>query len=591
MPPVNRPAATRHANGTPSPRHQPGNAHQHQAGGNHEIAAQHEHPGPLERRQPGGGQLLQRRHGPPGAVQHADPAPRDAAVRATFDAPQRQRPHGRDQRPAREYGHDLHHADAGEQHRGRQDHRQHHQHRHHRAREEVGQAGVGPRTEHGLVVAQQQQEHRGTRQQHTRQRLHRAGQQPQRHARRQHQPGRQQREAEVDGVEALGLGRLAMQRVAHRQHVADGIRGRQRHRARADDAGIQQRDREQDAGPAARLPLQPDGGAQRIGVPAELGRAMEGLRAEGHHGHRARHRQHDAEPQVGALIADEARRDALVDHVALLEKQLPRRHRRPDDRDDQQHHLRQRRTGGQRRHEEVARHLLERRMRHRQHRDQRKAAHHQRQREPLEAAEVARGGGQQHQRSRHAHAPLARNPEIRQREADADELCHQRQRVHQEQVDHGEAAPEPAEAREDQPRMADPRDGAQPQHHLLVHIQHRDQQQQRPQQRGAVVLPGLGVRAEGAGVVVAHHHDEAWAQDGEQRAQTGTPSSARADVMPGDGAERAANIADVRIVQHSTTWWCIDARNDLGHIDLLKKGAEKTAYHQYVRDIRTAAFA
>jgi hypothetical protein len=37
--------------------------------------------------------------------------------------------------------------------------------------------------------------------------------------------------------------------------------------------------------------------------------------------------QRDAEPQVEALVFDEARGDALVDDVALLEEQLPGRHR------------------------------------------------------------------------------------------------------------------------------------------------------------------------------------------------------------------------------------------------------------------------
>ena len=40
-----------------------------------------------------------------------------------------------------------------------------------------------------------------------------------------------------------------------------------------------------------------------------------------------------------AARSDEARRDALVDDVALLEEQLPGRDRRADDGDDEQHHL------------------------------------------------------------------------------------------------------------------------------------------------------------------------------------------------------------------------------------------------------------
>ena len=58
---------------------------------------------------------------------------------------------------------------------------------------------------------------------------------------------------------------------------------------------------------------------------------------EGHHRHRADDHHDDADPQVGPLVADEARRDALVDDVALLEEQLPRRDGGADDADDQQH--------------------------------------------------------------------------------------------------------------------------------------------------------------------------------------------------------------------------------------------------------------
>ena len=45
------------------------------------------------------------------------------------------------------------------------------------------QRAVHPRAEHGLVVAQQQQEHRGARQQHAGERLHRVGQQAERRCR------------------------------------------------------------------------------------------------------------------------------------------------------------------------------------------------------------------------------------------------------------------------------------------------------------------------------------------------------------------------------------------------------------------------
>jgi hypothetical protein len=75
-------------------------------------------------------------------------------------------------------------------------------------------------------------------------------------------------------------------------------------------------------------------------------------------------------------------------------------------------------------------------------------------------------------------------------------------------VDDAECAPELAEALEDQPRVPDASHCTQSHNHLLVHVKHRDQQHQRPQQGRAVILPGLGVGPEGTGIVVAHHDDQ-----------------------------------------------------------------------------------
>jgi len=143
-----------------------------------------------------------------------------------------------------------------------------------------------------------------------------------------------------------------------------------------------------------------------------------------------------------------------------------------------------------------------------------------------------------------------RQPQIGQTEADPDELGDDGQRVEQEQVDHRECAPEPAETFQDQPGVPDPGDRAQPHDHLLVDIQHRDQQQQGPQQGGAVVLPGLGVGGERAGVVVADHHDQPRADDRDQRLQLRREPPPRAGVLRGDGAQRAADVPDMGLVEH-----------------------------------------
>ena len=81
-----------------------------------------------------------------------------------------------------------------------------------------------------------------------------------------------------------------------------------------------------------------------------------------------------------------------------------------------------------------------------------------------------------------------RDAEVAEREADADELGDDRQEVQEEQVADREPAPEAPEALVDQARVADAGDGAEAHDHLLVDDQHRDQQQQHPQQAGAVVL-------------------------------------------------------------------------------------------------------
>ena len=64
--------------------------------------------------------------------------------------------------------------------------------------------------------------------------------------------------------------------------------------------------------------------------------------------------------------------------------------------------------------------------------------------------------------------------------------------------------------------MPHSRNCAEAQHHFLVDVQDRHQEQQRPQEVSPVVLAGLGIGAKGAGVVVPHHDDEAWPHDRQQ---------------------------------------------------------------------------
>ena len=101
-------------------------------------------------------------------------------------------------------------------------------------------------------------------------------------------------------------------------------------------------------------------------------------------------------------------------------------------------------------------------------RQEQQAAEHEDHREPLEAAEVAGARRRDDQAGRDDDAPTLLQAEIVERQADADELGDDRQRVEQEEVDDAEGAPELAEPLEDQPCVADAGDRAEAQHHLLV---------------------------------------------------------------------------------------------------------------------------
>ena len=98
--------------------------------------------------------------------------------------------------------------------------------------------------------------------------------------------------------------------------------------------------------------------------------------------------------------------------------------------------------------------------------------------------------------------------------------------------------------------MADPGHRTEAQDHLLVHVQDRDQQQQGPQQRRAVVLARLRIGTEGAGVVIADHDDQARAQNREEQAPVTAPAGGP-DLIGLPRTQGAANIAHVRRIQRS----------------------------------------
>jgi hypothetical protein len=183
-------------------------------------------------------------------------------------------------------------------------------------------------------------------------------------------------------------------------------------------------------------------------------------------------------------------------------------------------------------------------------RHQKEAAEDEHHREALETAEIAGARGGHDQNGGERHAGFLGDAEIIERQGDADELGDDGQRIEEKKIDDAEGAPELAEAFEDEAGMADPRDRAETQDHLLVHIKNGNQEKQRPQERGAIILPGLGIGAEGAGVIVADHDDETWAENGEKSLEPVLPAFPRTVVVLPDGAEGAVDVAGLGFVEN-----------------------------------------
>ena len=301
------------------------------------------------------------------------------------------------------------------------------------------------------------------------------------------------------------------------EHVAQSIGGGQPHSRRADDRGIDQRDREQNAGGFADIFFQPSCDAAGIREVAELGMAGERCRRKGDDCDRSDQDDEDANPQIDALIIHEARRDTLVDQIGLLKKKLPRRDRGSHHTDDQQHDLRQVRSGGYAGDQETSANLAKRRMDHDKDRDQQQRADDKGHADPLEAPEGAGTGSSNHDRGSDQHPGDLWKPKIIESQADADELGDDRQRIEDEQIDDAERAPEFAEPFKDQAGVTDAGDDSKAEDHLLVDVEDRHQQQQHPKKAGAVILSCLRIGAKSTGIVVAGHHDEARANDREQR--------------------------------------------------------------------------
>ena len=208
-------------------------------------------------------------------------------------------------------------------------------------------------------------------------------------------------------------------------------------------------------------------------------------------------------------------------------------------------------------------------------RQEQEAAEHEEHREALEPAEIAGGRRRDDEAGRDDDARGLVEAEIVERQADPDEFGDDRQRVEQKEVDDAESAPEPAEPLEDQPRVADAGDRAEPQDHLLIDIEHGDEQRERPQQGEAVGLAGLPVGGERARVVVAGHHDQAGPENCKQRREAALPGVARARHRPGvwcrrrrgcgrHELRRARRPGPARRSEHSSSWVRSFRRRRLG---------------------------
>ena len=207
------------------------------------------------------------------------------------------------------------------------------------------------------------------------------------------------------------------------------------------------------------------------------------------------------------------------------------------------------RQGG---HDRVPHDLAHRRMDQQEEGDDEQRTHDQHQAEPLEAPEAPRAHGGNDGASGKDHGRQLGEAQIADRQGDPDELGHDGQGIQHEQVDDAEGAPELPEALEDQSRMPDAGDRSQPEDHLLVDVEHRDQEEERPHEVGPVVLTGLGVGTECPGVVVTSHDDEPGADDGQQRLGLERQSATRTRIALRDGAERTVDVPEVGFVENGS---------------------------------------
>src|ERR1700730_12656454 len=196
-----------------------------------------------------------------------------------------------------------------------------------------------------------------------------------------------------------------MQRIPPREYIAEGIGGGQRHSGCTDDAGIEQRKREEYRGSFPEILLHAGGDCACIDEISEFGMTSKRLSSERHDRHCTRDHDRDADHEIDALILDETRRDPFVDDIALLKEQLPGRNRGADDGDDEQHHFIQRRPLRHLWHQHVLDHLVRWRVDEKEDRKEQKTPQDESERETLKAAEGAGARREHDERSGWPKAP------------------------------------------------------------------------------------------------------------------------------------------------------------------------------------------
>ena len=108
-------------------------------------------------------------------------------------------------------------------------------------------------------------------------------------------------------------------------------------------------------------------------------------------------------------------------------------------------------------------------------RDHQEIAEHEDEHETLPTSEAACGGHCHKAQCRDRDRDVLAHAEVTEGKGDADELGDDGEEIEDKQVADGEHAPETAETLLDKPTVADTRNRAQPDHHLLIDDEHRDQ--------------------------------------------------------------------------------------------------------------------